>query len=60
MTLTAVLRLSGHLVPVLIAVLLLQRTSQLFAASAPKTDRLKIGYASITGNRISLWTAQEK
>jgi ABC-type nitrate/sulfonate/bicarbonate transport system substrate-binding protein len=60
MTLTTVLRPSGRLVLVLIAVLLLQRTSQLFAAGAPKTDRLKIGYASITGNRISLWTAQEK
>jgi ABC-type nitrate/sulfonate/bicarbonate transport system substrate-binding protein len=60
MTLTTVLRPSGRLVLVLIAVLLLQHTSQLFAASAPKTDRLKIGYASITGNRISLWTAQEK
>ena len=60
MTLTTVLRPSGRLVFVLIAVLLLQRTPQLFAASAPKTDRLKIGYASITGNRISLWAAQEK
>jgi ABC-type nitrate/sulfonate/bicarbonate transport system substrate-binding protein len=60
MTLIKVLRPSGRLLLVLIAVLLLQRTPQLFAASAPKTDRLKIGYASITGNRISLWTAQEK
>ena len=60
MTLTTVVRPSGRLLLVLIAVLLLQRPSQLFAASTPKTDRLKIGYASITGNRISLWTAQEK
>jgi ABC-type nitrate/sulfonate/bicarbonate transport system substrate-binding protein len=60
MTLTTVLRQSGGLVLVLIAVLLLQRASQVLAASAPKADRLKIGYASITGNRISLWTAQEK
>jgi NitT/TauT family transport system substrate-binding protein len=60
MTLIKVLRPSGRLLLVLIAVVSLQRTSQLFAASAPKTVRLKIGYASITGNRISLWTAQEK
>jgi len=60
MTLTTVVRPSGRLLLVLIAVLLLQRPSQLFAASTSKTDRLKIGYASITGNRISLWTAQEK
>src|SRR6201993_2097454 len=44
----------------LIAVLILACATQLFAASAPRIDQLKIGYASITGNRISLWTAQEK
>jgi NitT/TauT family transport system substrate-binding protein len=44
----------------LIAALLLFSNVLLFAAAAPKFDRLKIGYASVTGNRISLWAAQEK
>ena len=35
-------------------------TNQVFAASAPRNEQLKIGYASITGNRIPLWAAQEK
>jgi NitT/TauT family transport system substrate-binding protein len=42
----------------LIVALLLPCNARLFAAAAP--NRLKIGYASVTGNRISLWTAQEK
>ena len=57
---TKVLSQSAVLVLVLLAILLFYRTAQVFSASAPKTDRIKIGYASITGNRISLWTAQEK
>src|SRR5881409_3139876 len=54
------LRQNGALFLVLIASLLWPRAPHTFGASAPRTDRLKIGYASITGNRISLWTAQEK
>jgi ABC-type nitrate/sulfonate/bicarbonate transport system substrate-binding protein len=33
--------------------------SQAFAGEAQKAERLRIAYASVTGNRISLWAAQE-
>lgn len=32
---------------------------QAFAGEAQKAERLRIAYASVTGNRISLWAAQE-
>ncbi len=34
-------------------------SSPALAGEAQKADRLRIGYASVTGNRISLWAAQE-
>ncbi len=44
----------------LIAAVLLPCMTHPFAAGAPRIDQFKIGYASITGNRIPLWTAHEK
>lgn len=35
-------------------------TSQALAAEIRKTDQLKVGYASVSGNRISLWAAHDK
>ncbi|MBI4489327.1 MAG: ABC transporter substrate-binding protein [Deltaproteobacteria bacterium] len=35
-------------------------SSQALAVEPRKTDRLKAGYASVTGNRISLWAAHQK
>lgn len=37
----------------------LQYTAPLFAAAPQKGVRLKVGYASITGGRISLWAAHD-
>jgi len=34
-------------------------SSQILAAEPRRADRLKVGYASVSGNRISLWAAQE-
>jgi ABC-type nitrate/sulfonate/bicarbonate transport system substrate-binding protein len=42
------------------AVWLLLVSSNASGAEATKVDRLKVGYASITGNRIPLWVAQDK
>jgi ABC-type nitrate/sulfonate/bicarbonate transport system substrate-binding protein len=44
----------------LITFFLLNCIPQTFAASAARNEQFKIGYASITGNRIPLWAAQEK
>jgi ABC-type nitrate/sulfonate/bicarbonate transport system substrate-binding protein len=59
MKLTAVLKQSAVFAVSLIAVLLLPREPRCFAANAPGAN-FKIGYASVTGNRISLWAAQDK
>ena len=60
MKLTTALKQSAVFAVSLIAVLLLPCEPRLFAASTPGANWFKIGYASVTGNRISLWTAQDK
>jgi NitT/TauT family transport system substrate-binding protein len=60
MKLTATLKQSAVFAVSLIAVLLLPREPQPFAASTPGANWFKIGYASVTGNRISLWAAEDK
>lgn len=37
----------------------LRNSPPALAGETQKADRLRIGYASVTGNRISLWAAQE-
>ena len=58
MKLTATLKQSAVFAVSLIAVLLMPREPQPFAASTPGANWFKIGYASVTGNRISLWAAE--
>ena len=60
MKLTAALKQSAVFAVSLIAVLWLPREPQPFAASTPGANWFKIGYASVTGNRISLWAAEDK
>jgi len=60
MKLTAALKQSAVIAVSLIVVLLMPCEPRLFAASTPGANWFKIGYASVTGNRISLWTAQDK
>jgi ABC-type nitrate/sulfonate/bicarbonate transport system substrate-binding protein len=60
MKLTTALKQGAIFVFFFIAVLLIASVPQTSAAGAPRTDGLKIGYASITGNRISLWAAENK
>jgi ABC-type nitrate/sulfonate/bicarbonate transport system substrate-binding protein len=57
---TMALNRSGALLIAFIALLFLSGATQPLAHGATKLDRPKVGYASITGNRIPLWTAQEK